>query len=144
MQAERNRNTFTNLSDSKSSQRLAFERHFYIHKCQSRTNHLEYVRKKKNVQLSHRKTVTHWNLLFVFSWRSFRDQSLCLRPWCQRTPSMTSPIHAASSPRISRALSRHIPQQREMPPVIIHQNEPFMAHQKTMNCQSERSVCNMK
>lgn len=73
-----------------------------------------------------------------------RDQSLCLRPRCQHKTSMTSSIHTASSPHISHALSRHIPQQREMPRVIIHQAEPFMAHQKTMNCQSERSVCNMK
>lgn len=72
------------------------------------------------------------------------DQSPCLGPQCQRETSMTSPIHTASSPHISHALSRHIPQQRETPRVTIHQTKPFMAHQKTMNCQSERSVCNMK
>lgn len=72
------------------------------------------------------------------------DQSSRLRLQCQCKTSMTSPIHTASSPHISHALSRHIPQQREMPRVIIHQSKPFMAHQKTMNCQSERSACNMK
>lgn len=72
------------------------------------------------------------------------DQRPCLGPQCQRETSMTSPIHTASSPHISHALSRHIPQQRETPRVTIHQTKPFMAHQKTMNCQSERSVCNMK
>lgn len=41
---------------------------------------------------------------------------------------------------ISCALARHTPQQREMPRVIIHQKESFMAHQKTMKCRSERSV----
>lgn len=50
----------------------------------------------------------------------------------------------AASARVSCALARHIPQQRETPRVIVHQNESFMAHQKTMKCRSERSVRNVK
>lgn len=54
--------------------------------------------------------------------------------------------HLPFTPRLlaARSLARHIPQQRELPRVIIHQNEAFMAHQKTMNCGSERSVRNVK
>lgn len=76
IQVERNRNTFSNLSDSKSSQRPAIERYFYIHKCQSRRNPSEYIW-KKIARLSHRKTATRWNLLFVFSLRSFKEIKVC-------------------------------------------------------------------
>lgn len=43
------------------------------------------------------------------------------------------PWHLPFTPRrVSPRLARHIPQQRELPRVIIHQNEAFMAHQNTM------------
>lgn len=135
------RNTFSNLSAFKSLQRPDISRYFY--QCQSERSLLK---KCSKIQLNFLTGIC--NTLESFICVCFaiihRDQSLCLRPPCQRKTSMTSPIHTASSPHISHALSRHIPQQREMPRVIIHQTEPFMAHQKTMNCQSERSVCNMK
>ena len=106
-----------------------------------------YVRRNKFNFFPEKKKRTENKLeSFICVWFAIthRDQSWCLRPQHRCKTSMTSPIHTASSPHISHALSRHIPQQREMPQVIIHQNEPFMAHQKTMNCQSERSARNMK
>lgn len=136
-------NTFSNLSASKSLQRPDISRYFYLQKCQSGRNLLENVRKKQLNFLTGNCNTLESFICICFA-IIHRDQSPSLRPRCQRKTSMTSSIHTASSPHISHALSRHIPQQREMPRVIIHQTKPFMAHQKTMNCQSERSVCNMK
>lgn len=63
---------------------------------------------------------------------------------CRRgETSMTSSIHATSRLPASRSLvTSH--NKESCPRVIIHQNEAFMAHQKTMNRRSERSVCNVK
>lgn len=102
------RNTFSNLSASKSS-------HSTSRKRQSARDLLENVRKNSSTF-----SLENCNTLESFICVCFaiihRDQSPSLRPRCQRETPMTSPIHAASSSsHLTRTQSSHPTTKRDAP-----------------------------